>query len=198
MNRRSRGGIDILAVLANLAGSWRLVGRQHIHAQITLAAAAHIQLAVRHHFRIACHTVCLGAVEYAGERAVAGYTYQGITVSSRIGITALERKRTRTAFNRILPFASKVVEPLVKSGRGFIGVFEKKDRIGDGSFEVIGAQSPLKCVDPATVTRNENENGGAWNATLQSTEVYAESVFFDTDYATTLAAFETLLARAFE
>lgn len=94
-------------------------------------------------------------------------------------------------------FAAKVIEPLVKSGRGFIGVFEKKDRIGDGSFEVIGAQSPLKCVDPATVTRNENENGGAWNVTLQSTEVYAESVFFDTDYATTLAAFEALLAKAF-
>lgn len=95
-------------------------------------------------------------------------------------------------------FAKNVVEPLVKSGRGFIGVFEKVDRVGDGSFEVIGAQSPLKVVDPSTVTRTESATGGgAWQATLQSTEVYAESVLFDTDYATTLAKFEALLAKAF-
>ena len=94
-------------------------------------------------------------------------------------------------------FAAKVIEPLVKSGRGFIGIFEKVDRVGDGSFEVIGAQSPLKVVDPATVTRTETANGGAWLANLQSSEVYAESVLFDTDYATTLAAFEALLALAF-
>lgn len=95
-------------------------------------------------------------------------------------------------------FAKEVVEPLVKSGRGFIGVFEKVDRAGDGSFEVIGAQSPMKVVDPATVTRTESATGGgAWLATLQSTEVYAESVLFDTDYATTLTKFEALLAKAF-
>ena len=94
-------------------------------------------------------------------------------------------------------FAAKVIEPLVKSGRGFIGIFEKVDRVGDGSFEVIGAQSPLKVVDPATVTRTETANGGAWLANLQSSEVYAESVLFDTNYATTLAAFEALLALSF-
>lgn len=94
-------------------------------------------------------------------------------------------------------FAAKVIEPLVKSGRGFIGIFEKVDRVGDGSFEVIGAQSPLKVIDPATVTRTETANGGAWIANLQSSEVYAESVLFDTDYVTTLAAFEALLALAF-
>ena len=74
---------------------------------------------------------------------------------------------------------------------------EKIDRVGDGSFEIIGAQSPAKVADPATVTRQETANGGAWALTLQSTEVYAETVFFDTDYATTLAAFEALLANAF-
>lgn len=95
-------------------------------------------------------------------------------------------------------FAKDVVEPLVKSGRGFIGIFEKSDRVGDGSFEIIGAQSPLKVADPTTVTRTESATtGGAWNATLQSTEAYAESVLFDTDYETTLAAFEALLAKAF-
>lgn len=95
-------------------------------------------------------------------------------------------------------FAAEVLEPLVKSGRGFIGVFEKVDRVGDGSFEVIGSQSPMKVVDPSTVTRTETAaGGGAWQATLQSTEVYAESVLFDTDYETTLAAFEELLSLHF-
>ena len=94
--------------------------------------------------------------------------------------------------------ASKdVIEPLVKSGRGFIGVFEKVDQVGDGSFEVIGAQSPLKCVDPATFTRSETANGGAWSGTLQCSENWAELVLFDTDYETSLQAFETLLAKGF-
>lgn len=94
-------------------------------------------------------------------------------------------------------FAKNVLEPLVKSGRGFIGIFEKTDRVGDGSFEIIGLQSPLKVADPATITRDESANGGAWSATLQASEVYAETVFFDTDYSTTLAKFEALLAKAF-
>ena len=94
--------------------------------------------------------------------------------------------------------ASKdVIEPLVKSGRGFIGIFEKVDQVGDGSFEVIGAQSPLKCADPATFTRSETANGGAWSGTLQCSEHWAELVLFDTDYGTSLAAFEALLAKGF-
>ena len=94
--------------------------------------------------------------------------------------------------------ASKdVIEPLVKSGRGFIGIFEKVDQAGDGSFEVIGAQSPLKCADPATFTRSETANGGAWSGTLQCSEHWAELVLFDTDYETSLAAFEALLAKGF-
>ena len=94
--------------------------------------------------------------------------------------------------------ASKdVIEPLVKSGRGFIGIFEKVDQLGDGSFEVIGAQSPLKCADPATFTRSETANGGAWSGTLQCSEHWAELVLFDTDYETSLAAFEALLAKGF-
>lgn len=94
-------------------------------------------------------------------------------------------------------FAKNVLEPLVKSGRGGILILEKVDRVGDGSFEVIGLQSPAKVTDPSTVTRDESANGGAWAVTLQSNEVYAETVFFDTDYATTLAKFEALLAQAF-
>ncbi len=94
-------------------------------------------------------------------------------------------------------FTKDVLEPLVKSGRGFIGIFEKVDRVGDGSFEVIGMQSPLKVVDPTTVTRTESSAGGTWQVTLQSTEVHAENVLFFENYANTLAKFEQLLAQAF-
>lgn len=91
----------------------------------------------------------------------------------------------------------EVVEPLVKSGRGFIGIFEKIDRSGDGSFEVIGALSPMKCADPATATRTESANGGAWSVTLQCQESFAELALYKDDYATSLALFEGLLAKAF-
>ena len=110
-------------------------------------------------------------------------------------------KFTKAMALRILARGAKaskdVIEPLVKSGRGFIGIFEKIDQVGDGSFEVIGAQSPLKCADPATFTRSETANGGAWSGTLQCSEHWAELVLFDTDYETSLAAFETLLAKGF-
>ena len=94
-------------------------------------------------------------------------------------------------------FAKNVAEPLVKSGRGGYLLLEKVDQVGDGSFELIGTQTPAKVVDPTTVVRNEYENGAAWTATLQSTEDYAEVVLFDTDYETTLAKFEALLEEAF-
>ena len=110
-------------------------------------------------------------------------------------------KFTKAMALRILARGAKaskdVIEPLVKSGRGFIGIFEKIDQVGDGSFEVIGAQSPLKCADPATFTRSETANGGAWSGTLQCSEHWAELVLFDTDYETSLAAFEALLAKGF-
>lgn len=94
-------------------------------------------------------------------------------------------------------FAKDVAEPLVKNGRGGILILEKSDSVGDGSFEMIGTQQAVKVVDPSTVTRNEYENGGAWTATLQTIEDYMEVSFFDTDYATTLAKFEALLALSF-
>lgn len=94
-------------------------------------------------------------------------------------------------------FAAKVVEPLLNSARGFVAILEKVDQVGDGSFEIVGYKSAMKVVDPSTVTQTESANGGAWLATLQTSETYAECVLFDTDYATTLAAFEALLAKAF-
>lgn len=84
--------------------------------------------------------------------------------------------------------AKDIIEPLA-FGR-FVLIAEKEDKAGDGSFEIIGTQSALRCVDPSTITRSETANGGAWSATLQCTEQYAEVVWLDTDYATTKAAFD--------
>lgn len=88
-----------------------------------------------------------------------------------------------------------IVEPLVKSGQGFVAILEKKDKVGDGSFEVVGALQPLK-ANADGITRNESENGGAVMATMSCVEQWFELTFFKTDFATTKTAFEALLAKA--
>ena len=93
--------------------------------------------------------------------------------------------------------ASKdIVEPTYQSPLGYIAVLEKKDRSGDGSFEVIGFEQGLK-ANPDGIVRNEYENGGCTIVTMSTNEVNYEYSYFDTDYATTLAAFETLLTKAY-
>lgn len=84
--------------------------------------------------------------------------------------------------------ASKdVIEPL-KSGQ-FMMILQRKDHIGDGSFQLIGYQSGL------TASAQElNEEQGYWSMTMEASEPSAEVSFFDTDYVTTKAAFDTLLA----
>jgi hypothetical protein len=67
----------------------------------------------------------------------------------------------------------KVVEPLIKSADGFVVIAEKRDRVGDGSFEVIGYQNALR-GDIASVTRDESANGGDWIVPLTTVEKWAE------------------------
>lgn len=90
--------------------------------------------------------------------------------------------------------AEDIVEPLMRSPLGGILVLEKVDASGDGSYEMLGVGRGVKATE---ITRNEYENNGAWSATLSASEYYAESVLFDTDYDTTKAAFEALLALAY-
>lgn len=130
----------------------------------------------------------VGAVPFDGSSTTGNNDAGFVKFTKAVAIRLMERGAE---------FSAKVLEPLTKSARGFIGVFEKVDQVGDGSFEVIGLQSPMKVVDPATVTRSETANGGAWSATLQTSEMYGECTLFDTDYATTLAAFEELLSYQF-
>ena len=66
-----------------------------------------------------------------------------------------------------------VIEPLVKSADGFVVIAEKRDKVGDGSYEVIGYQNSLR-GDIASVTRDENANGGDWLVNLVTVETWAE------------------------
>lgn len=89
-----------------------------------------------------------------------------------------------------------IVEALENSPLGFVAVLEKKDRVGNGSFEVIGYQSALK-VNADGVTQDETANDGATNVLMSCSEHFFEVTLFDTSYATTLAAFEVMLAASF-
>lgn len=89
-----------------------------------------------------------------------------------------------------------IIEPLTHNGLGFVMVLEKKDRKGDGSFEIVGFQQGLK-ANADGVARNEAENNGATKVTMSCTESFFEVVFFDTDYATSKAAFDAMLANAY-
>lgn len=90
-----------------------------------------------------------------------------------------------------------IIEPLFNSAEGFIGVFEKRDKVGDGSYEIIGLQQAMK-GDVASLTRDENANGGDWSVNLVATEPFAEVTLVGEDktYASAKAAFEALIAQA--
>lgn len=92
--------------------------------------------------------------------------------------------------------SKNIIEPLTHSGLGFVMVLEKKDRKGDGSFEIVGFQQGLK-ANADGVVRNEAENNGATKITMSCTESFFEVVLFDTDYATTKAAFDTMLGNTY-
>lgn len=105
-------------------------------------------------------------------------------------------KHTKTFAFRIPQRGSDIsrdiVEALENSPLGFVAVLEKKDRVGNGSFEVIGYQDALK-VNADGVTQDETANDGATNVVMSCSEHFFEVVFFDTSYANTLAAFEDML-----
>ena len=66
-----------------------------------------------------------------------------------------------------------IIEPLVKDADGFVVIAEKRDKVGDGSYEVIGYQNSMR-GDIASVTRDENANGGDWLVNLTTIEKWAE------------------------
>lgn len=85
-----------------------------------------------------------------------------------------------------------IIEPLTKAPLGFMFVAEKKDKVGDGSYEVIGYLQGLK-ADANSIIRDESANGGDISVTMSCAEQWFECTLFDTNYATTKASFETML-----
>lgn len=83
--------------------------------------------------------------------------------------------------------SANVVEPL--KGGEYIAILQRKDHRGDGSFQVFGFQSGLKAN-----AQVQDETTGYWLMTMACSEPSAEVSFFDTDYATTKAAFDALVA----
>ena len=83
--------------------------------------------------------------------------------------------------------AADVIEPL--KGGDYVVILQRKDHRGDGSFQVFGYQAGLKASEQV-----QDEDTGYWLITMTCSEPSAEVSYFDTDYATTKAAFDTLLA----
>ena len=88
--------------------------------------------------------------------------------------------------------SKNVVEALVNSAQGYLLIAEKKDKVGNGSFEVAGLQVAMRVTDPTTVTRNEYENGGDVLMTISTQESWFEESFYLTSYSATKALFDTL------
>lgn len=91
-----------------------------------------------------------------------------------------------------------VIEPLIDDPMGYIGIFPKRDKVGDGSFEVIGFLNPLR-GDIASVSRDESANGGAWSVNMMTKEAWAEVTLVGADdtYASALEHFEQLVAKTY-
>ena len=121
-----------------------------------------------------------------------------VTGSNDAGFTQFTKQVNGRILMRGADVSADIVEPLVKSGTGFLVILEKRDKVGDGSFVVVGLNQPARCVDPSTVVRNENENGGAISFGLQTTENWFECTFVPTpadgqsQYSASLAAFNTM------
>lgn len=80
-----------------------------------------------------------------------------------------------------------VVEPL-KAG-SYVILLQRKDHRGDGSFQLIGYQAGVTAT-----AQVQDEETGYWLMTMTGSESFADVAFFNTDYATTKRAFDTLLA----
>lgn len=98
--------------------------------------------------------------------------------------------------------SKQIVEPLLNSAQGYICVAEKKDKVGHGSFEVIGALQPLK-TNGDGIAQNEGENDGDITVTMSCTEAWYEAELFvagesgKSDYQASKEAFEALIEKAF-
>lgn len=91
-----------------------------------------------------------------------------------------------------------LIEPLMTHSQGFLAIVEKQDKVGDGSYEVIGLNAPLK-ANADGMTQNESDNGGEYVVTMSCTEAWAEATFLPSagTHAAAKTAFETLYANCY-
>lgn len=126
-----------------------------------------------------------------------------LTGNNDAGFTQFVKVVTGRILTRGADVSMEIVEPLVKSGTGFLVILEKNDKVGDGSYVVVGLNQAARCVDPSTVVRNENENGGATSFSLQATESWFECTFVpepqaqETQYNASKKAFEKLYGQSY-
>lgn len=97
--------------------------------------------------------------------------------------------------------SKEIVEPLLNSAQGYLCVAEKQDKVGHGSFEVIGALQPLK-TNGDGIAQNEGENDGDISCTMSCTEAWFEAELYPASatgsgYVEAKALFEGLIAKAF-
>ena len=76
-------------------------------------------------------------------------------------------------------------------GQGAILILEKQFKSGDGSYEVVGYESPF-LINPDGITRDEYADGGAYILTGSTKEIGIEYTLFDEDFATTKTLVEEL------
>ena len=76
-------------------------------------------------------------------------------------------------------------------GQGAVLILEKQFKGGDGSYEVIGYESPF-LINPDGITRDEYADGGAYILTGSTKEIGIEYTLYDEDFATTKTLFEEL------
>ena len=92
---------------------------------------------------------------------------------------------------------SNVIEPL-GSGSGFVAIIENKHKgtNGKSAFEIYGLEQGLVASAQEQDKYSEDFQGG-WTTTLQETGAKRAAIFyFNTDYATTKAALNTLTQPA--
>jgi len=110
------------------------------------------------------------------------------------------------AYNKTVSFAvpkrgsdtaKDIIEPLMKNREGFVVVLATKDKVGDGSFVIVGSETGLVGT---TQTRNniDKSTGGAWIVTLvEEGAQFAEVNLFMTNYQTSRAAFDALMLKSY-
>ena len=115
-------------------------------------------------------------VENYGATPFTGSTTAGNNDS---GVQKFSKTLTLRVPQRGADAARKIVQPLARGVCGYVAIVEKRDRVGDGSFEIVGLQQPLY-GDAATITRDEL-SGGAWSISLTTTEMWAEATLVGAD-----------------